>query len=84
MILESGLCCQKAFKGLRCVLSSALDVVVMKGHDCVIGSHTGLQTMFSAGTAVGATAWVVGDDGGADFTSMWDAEAADDELYRRL
>lgn len=63
------LCCQKAFKGLRGVLSSTLDVVVMKGHDCVIGSRTGLRAMLCAGvlavlvlactgTAAGAT-WVV-------------------------
>ena len=47
--------------GLRCVLCTAPDVVVMKMHDCVIGSRTGLRMMmFSAGTAAGAAA-----DGGA-------------------
>ena len=57
---------RKVFIGLRCVFCTALDVVVMKRHDCAIGSHTGLWTvMLSAGTAAGAT-WVVsGDDGGA-------------------
>ena len=36
--------------GLRCVLCTAPDVVVMKMHDCVIGSRTGLRMMmFSAG-----------------------------------
>ena len=36
--------------GLRCVLCTALDVVVMKMHDSIIGSRTGLWTMmFSAG-----------------------------------
>jgi hypothetical protein len=62
------LCCQKAFKGLRGVLCSTPDVVVMKGHDCAIGSRTGLRAMLFAGvlvlllactgTAAGAT-WVV-------------------------
>ena len=61
------------------MLSSTLDVVVMKGHDCVIGSRTGLRAMLCAGvlavliacagTAAGAT-WVVDDNGGADFTSI--------------
>ena len=31
--------------GLRCVLCTAPDVVVMKMHDCVIGSRTGLRMM---------------------------------------
>ena len=36
--------------GLRCVLCTAPDVVVMKMHDSVIGSRTGLRMMmFSAG-----------------------------------
>ena len=34
---------------LRCVMSSTLDVVVMKRHAYVIGSRTGLRTMLSAG-----------------------------------
>jgi len=56
-------------------LSNTLDVVVMKRHASVIGSHTGLWTMMlGAGTAAGAT-WVV-DDGGADFVNMPTAEAA--------
>ena len=36
--------------GLRCMISRTPDVDVMKGHDCVIGSHTGLRMMmFGAG-----------------------------------
>jgi len=54
--------------GLRCVLCTAPDVVVMKMHDCVIGSRTGLRMMIfgagvlavlllaCAGTAAGAAA----------------------------
>ena len=40
---------RKVFIRLRCVLSNTLDVVVMKGHASVIGSHTGLWMMLSAG-----------------------------------
>ena len=53
--------------GLRCVLCTAPDVVVMKMHDCVIGSRTGLRMMIvgagvlavllaCAGAAAGAAA----------------------------
>ena len=36
--------------GLRCVLCTTPDVIVMKMHDCVIGSRTGLRMMmFGAG-----------------------------------
>ena len=59
------------------------DVIVMKGHDCVIKSRSVLRTMLSAGvlavlvlacagTAAGMV-WVVGGDGGA---GMRTAEAA--------
>ena len=70
------------------MLSNTLDVVVMKRHASVIGSHTGLWAMMlgagvlavlllaCAGTAAGATTWVADDDGGADFVNTQDAEAA--------
>jgi len=69
------------------VLSNTLDVVVMKRHASVIGSHTGLWAMMlgagvlavlllaCVGAAAGAT-YVVDDDGGADFENTQDAEAA--------
>ena len=72
---------RKVFMGLRCVLCTAPDVVVMKMHDSVIELRTGLRmTMFSAGVlavlvlacvgaAAGAT-WVVDDDGGAGYAGM--------------
>jgi len=66
-------------------MSGITDVIVMKGHDRVIGFRTGLWTMMlSAGvivlllvsTAAGAT-WVVDDDdGGTDRMGMQVAEAA--------
>ena len=77
---------RKAFVGLRCVLCITPDVVVMKMHDCVIGSHTGLRMMIvgagvlavlllaCAGTAAGAT-WVVDDDGGVDHIDMQTVES---------
>lgn len=65
-----------------CVVSSTLDVVVMKGYACVIESHTVLQAILSAdvlavllaGTAAGATL-VVDDGGGADRMGMQTVEA---------
>ena len=68
-------------------MSSTLDVVVMKRHASVIGSHTGLWTMMlgtdvlavlllaCAGTAPGAT-WVVDDDACADRGGMQTVAAA--------
>ncbi|MEA2003870.1 MAG: hypothetical protein U9O53_02825 [archaeon] len=52
---------RKVFVGLRYVLCTAPDVVVMTRHDCVIELRTGLRmVIFSAsvlaGTAAGATA----------------------------
>jgi len=75
--------------GLRCVINRIPDVAVMKRHDCVIGSRTGLRMMmFSAGVlavllacagmAAGAT-WVVDDGGGADFVSIQAAVGAASE-----
>ena len=41
---------RKVFVGLRCVLCTTLDVIVMKKHDSVIEPHTGLRMMiFGAG-----------------------------------
>jgi hypothetical protein len=68
------------------VVGNISEMIVMIRHILVIDSRTVLRTMLiagvlavlvlaCAGTAAGAT-WVVDDDGGADFTSMWDAEAA--------
>ena len=44
---------RKVFVGLRCVLCTTLDVIVMKKHDSVIEPHAGLRMMiFSAGVLV--------------------------------
>lgn len=50
------LCCQRHFKGLRCVLCSIPGVIVVKGHDCIIESRTGLRAIFSAGMLTCAAA----------------------------
>jgi hypothetical protein len=66
---------RKVFMVLRCVVISILDVIAMKRHDYMIGSHTCLRAMLGAGvlavlllaragTAAGAM-WVVDDGGGA-------------------
>ena len=59
------------------MLCTAPDVVVMKMHDCVIGSRTVLRTMVSAGVlavlvlaGAGATTRVVDGDGDADLVSI--------------
>jgi len=53
--------------GLRRVMNRIPDVIVMKGHDCVIGSHTGLRMMIvGAGTAAGAAAGEEATGAGAD------------------
>jgi hypothetical protein len=65
---------RKVFMVLRCVVISILDVIAMKRHDYMIGSHTCLRAMLGAGvlavlllaragTAAGAM-WVVDDGGG--------------------
>ena len=66
---------RKVFIILRCVLSNTLDVVVMKRHASVIGSHTVLRTMIfgagviavllfvCAGTAAGAADVYVNESG---------------------
>ena len=89
--VRAGLVMRKVFVGLRCVLCTAPDVVVMKIHDSVIELRTGLRMMMliagvlavllvCAGTAAGAT-WVVDDSGGAgvDYANMQAAVATASE-----
>ena len=54
--MRAGLVMRKVLVGLQCVLCTIPDVIVMKGHDCVIGSRAGLRMVVSTGTAAGATA----------------------------
>lgn len=55
----AGICCdaQRHFKRLRCVLCSIPGVIVVKGHDRIIESRTGLRAMiFGAGMLACAAA----------------------------
>ncbi len=64
---------QKVFIGLRCVIGSTMDVVVVKRRDCVIGSYTVLRTILitgvlavllaCAGTGAGVTTRIVDGSG---------------------
>jgi len=81
--------------GLRCVINRIPDVVVMKMHDRVIGSRTGLRMMmFGAGVlavllgafagAASAKVWTVNDDGGADFASIQAVRLTDNHVQKGL